>query len=70
VLSYALRQAQGFIENILMKLGMHNLQCPDYTLLSKRLKHLNLTAPVQIQSNINKKDRGGNPQRPISDSNI
>ncbi|MGF1878931.1 hypothetical protein L4D77_27070 [Photobacterium frigidiphilum] len=28
-----------------MKLGMDNLQCPDYTLLSKRLKPLNLTAP-------------------------
>jgi hypothetical protein len=28
-----------------MKLGMDNLQCPDYTLLSKRLKQLNLTAP-------------------------
>ncbi|MGF1878937.1 IS5 family transposase [Photobacterium frigidiphilum] len=40
-----LRQAQGFIENLLMKLGMGNLQCPDYTLLSKRLKLLNLTAP-------------------------
>ncbi|MEZ8196790.1 transposase, partial [Vibrio cortegadensis] len=40
-----LRQAQGLIENLLMKLGMDNLQCPDYTLLSKRLKQLNLTAP-------------------------
>ncbi|WP_227876475.1 transposase [Photobacterium frigidiphilum] len=40
-----LRQAQGLIENLLMKLGMDNLQCPDYTLLSKRLKQLNLTTP-------------------------
>ncbi|MGF1879203.1 transposase [Photobacterium frigidiphilum] len=40
-----LRQAQGLIENLLMKLGMDNLQCPDYMLLSKRLKSLNFTAP-------------------------
>jgi hypothetical protein len=40
-----LRQAQGFIKNLLIKLGMDNLQCPDYTLLSKRLKQLNLTVP-------------------------
>ncbi|WP_315972503.1 hypothetical protein [Photobacterium sanguinicancri] len=28
-----------------MKFGMTNLQCPNYTLLSKRLKQLNLTVP-------------------------
>ena len=45
VYKLSLRQAQGFIENLLIKLGMDNLQCPDYTLLSKRLKQLNLTVP-------------------------
>ncbi|MDE1234303.1 transposase [Vibrio aestuarianus] len=40
-----LRQAQGLIESLLTKLGMTRLQCPDYTLLSKRLKQLNFTAP-------------------------
>ncbi|SON53524.1 transposase [Vibrio tapetis] len=40
-----LRQAQGLIECLLTKLGMTSLQCPDYTLLSKRLKQLNFTAP-------------------------
>ncbi|MGF1879182.1 transposase [Photobacterium frigidiphilum] len=45
VYKHPLRQAQGFIENLLMKFGMDNLQCPDYTLLSKRLKQLNLTVP-------------------------
>ncbi|WP_293146757.1 transposase [Moritella sp.] len=34
VFKLPLRQTQGFIENILEILGVDNLQCPDYTLLS------------------------------------
>jgi hypothetical protein len=40
VFKLPLRQTQGFIENILEMLGQNNFQCPDYTLLSKRLAKL------------------------------
>ncbi|MGR5230597.1 IS5 family transposase [Photobacterium damselae] len=40
-----LRQTQGFIEDLLEMLGRQSLQCPDYTLLSKRLSSLGLTSP-------------------------
>ncbi|MBF4218669.1 transposase, partial [Vibrio anguillarum] len=43
VFKLSLRQAQGFIENLLDMLGMKPLQCPDYTLQSKRLGQLNFS---------------------------
>lgn len=45
VFKLPLRQTQGFIENILEMLGCKNLQCPDYTLLSRRLSRLGLKTP-------------------------
>ena len=45
VFKFPLRQTQGFIENILEMLGQKNLQCPDYTLLSKRLSQLGFDTP-------------------------
>jgi hypothetical protein len=45
VFKLPLRQTQGFIENILEMLGLGNLQCPDYTLLSKRLCQLGFDTP-------------------------
>ncbi len=45
VFKLPLRQAQGFIENLLEMLGRGHLQCPDYTLLSKRLSQLKLITP-------------------------
>ncbi|WP_273992314.1 transposase [Vibrio parahaemolyticus] len=47
VFKLPLRQAQGFIENLLEMLGMGHLQCPDYTLLSKRLSQLGVNATIQ-----------------------
>jgi hypothetical protein len=35
----------GGIDSLLMKFCIVSLQCPDYTLLSKQLKQLNLTVP-------------------------
>ena len=45
VFKLPLRQAQGFIEDLLVLLGKPHLQCPDYTLLSKRLSTLGLITP-------------------------
>lgn len=45
VFKLPLRQSQGFIENILDMLGLQTLQCPDYTLLSKRLNTLGFSTP-------------------------
>lgn len=45
VFKLPLRQTQGFIENILEMLGQNNFQCPDYTLLSKRLAKLGFETP-------------------------
>lgn len=45
VFKLPLRQAQGFIENVLEMLGRDDLQCPDYTLLSKRLSELAIETP-------------------------
>ena len=45
VFKLPLRQAQGFIENLLEILGMKHLQCPDDTLQSKRLSQLNFSTP-------------------------
>ena len=45
VFKLPLRQAQGFIENLLEMLGMRHLQCPDYTLQSKRLSQLGFSTP-------------------------
>lgn len=45
VFKLPLRQAQGFIENLLEMLGMGHLQCPDYTLQSKRLSQLSFSTP-------------------------
>ena len=45
VFKFPLRQTQGFIENILEMLRLETLQCPDYTLLSKRLSQLGFKTP-------------------------
>lgn len=45
VFKLPLRQTQGFIENILDILGLHSYQCPNYTVLSKRLNDLCFTTP-------------------------
>lgn len=45
VFKQPLRQAQGFIENLLLLLGRPHLQCPNYSVLSKRLSTLGLTTP-------------------------
>ncbi|WP_017052520.1 transposase, partial [Vibrio genomosp. F6] len=45
VFKLPLRQAQGFIENLLEMLGLKHLQCPDYTLQSKRLSQLEFSTP-------------------------
>ncbi|WP_232584252.1 transposase [Photobacterium carnosum] len=45
VFKFPLRQTQRFIENILEMLGLDTLQCPDYTLLSKRLNQLGFKTP-------------------------
>jgi len=45
VFKLPLRQTQGFIENILEMFSTDNLQCPDYTLLSKRLCQLGFDTP-------------------------
>jgi hypothetical protein len=50
VFKFPLRQTQGFIENLFEMLGMEHLQCPDYTLLSKRLCQLGLSSPRFKQS--------------------
>ena len=45
VFKLPLRQTQGFIENILEMFSADNLQCPNYTLLSKRLCQLGFDTP-------------------------
>ena len=40
-----MRQVQGFIDNLLQFFGRIHLQCPDHTLLSKRLNTLKITTP-------------------------
>ena len=51
VFKLPLRQAQGFITNLLSLLGRADLQCPDYTLLSKRLYSLGFETPKFKDSN-------------------
>ena len=50
-----LRQAQGFINSLFRIMGLE-LQCPDYSLLSKRLKALNIRCPRYCKHE--KKDEG------------
>lgn len=45
VFKLPLRQTQGFIENLLDILGREHLQCPGYTLQSKRLSQLGFSTP-------------------------
>jgi len=55
VFKLPLRQSEGFI-NSLFKLMNIDLQCPSYSVLSKRLKKLNLTRPFYRQAHAAYKD--------------
>ncbi|WP_233902824.1 IS5 family transposase [Vibrio campbellii] len=56
VFKQPLRQAQGFIGSLLKMLGRKNLQCPDYSVLSRRLGDLGLVTPRFKQLDIIDKD--------------
>ena len=49
VLKLPLRQSEGFV-NSLFKLMAVDLQCPNYSVLSKRLKKLHLNRPFYRKS--------------------
>ena len=49
VFKFPLRQTEGFI-NSLFKLLKLDLRCPSYSILSKRLKQLNIAVPYYKQS--------------------
>ena len=55
VLKLPLRQCEGFI-NSLFKLMNIDLQCPSYSVMSKRLNKLNLKQPFYRKSHINFND--------------
>lgn len=55
VFKLPLRQCEGFI-NSLFKLMSIDLQCPSYSVMSKRLKKLNLKQPFYRKSHVNCND--------------
>jgi hypothetical protein len=57
VFKLPLRQTLGFITNILNMMGYPHLDCPDYSLLSKRLNKLGLNTPkFKMQKNTQSND--------------
>ena len=46
VFKLPLRQVQGFIDDLLKRMGYENLTCLDFTSLSKRLSKLGLKTPA------------------------